>query len=311
MTALRPLENRDGMALILTILVVALLTITVFGLFHHSWIQSALAASFRDETKALYASRAGQMAARLILVEDAKNNIPRDALTDEWAQGAIPIPFGEGEYVFVTMMDESGKLDLNQLTSGRGYPAPRWIEIFRRLLVLLELDPALADAAVDWLDADSIPLPSGAESPYYQSLKDPYPAKNGKLDSLDELALVKGFEPKVINRIRPYVTVWSDGRINANTAPPLVLLALDENMTEQMARQIERVRAEKPFNSRGDIKRIPGMKDIYPRIALSIDVKSGFFSVESASTFNETTKTIRAVYQRSASGTTPLHYKVY
>lgn len=311
MRAIRPLKGTGGMALILTILVVALLTITVFGLFHHSWIQSALAASFRDETKALYAARSGQMAARLILVEDAKNNIPRDALTDEWAQGAIPIPFGEGEYVFVTMTDESGKLDLNQLTTGRGYPADRWIEMFRRLLVLLELDPALADAAVDWLDANSEPLPAGAENPYYQSLKDPYPAKNGKLDSIDELALLKGFTPEVINRLRPYVTAWSDGKINVNTAPSQVLLALDENMTEQMVRQIERVRAEKPFNSPADIKRVPGMADIYPRVALSIDVKSGLFSVEAASTFNETTKTIRAVYRRSAAGTETLYYKVY
>lgn len=307
----RILRGREGMALILTILVVAILTITVFDLFHHSWIQSALAAGFRDETKALYAARSGQMAAKLILVEDARNNLPSDALNEEWAQGTIPIPFDVDEYVFVSIKDESGKLDLNQLTTDRGYPNERWIKIFRRLLLYLELEPDLADTVVDWLDTNPEPLAAGAEDPYYLSLETPYRAKNGKLDSVDELALVKGFTPKVLGKLKPHVTVWSNGKININTASPAVLMALDDDMTEEMANGVVLVRATKPFNNIADIKRAPGMAEIYPKIALSISVKSDYFSVESSATFAETTKIIRAVYRRDALAANALYYKVF
>ena len=89
----RPLSNNCGMALILTITVVALLTIAVFDFFGKTWIQSALAASYRDGTKALYAARSGQAAGRLILMEDAKKGLPRDAgLTRIQSQGKHGIP---------------------------------------------------------------------------------------------------------------------------------------------------------------------------------------------------------------------------
>jgi len=307
----RPLKNEGGMALILTILVVALLTITVFDLFHHAWIQSALAAGFRNETKALYAARSGQMAARLILIEDAKKNIPQDTLDEEWAQGTIPIPFDDDEYVFVSIQDQSGKFNLNLLTSDRGYPQQRWIKIFRRLLENLDLDPNLSDAVVDWLDANHEPLPAGAEDGYYASIEKPYSAKNGKLDSVDELFMVKGFTPKVMKKLSPYVTAWSDGKINVNTAPPVLLASLDEDMTEEMARAIVRARAMKPFRNPVDVKRVPGVAEVYPKIALSIGARSSFFSVVSSATFGETTKIVRAVYRRSASGTEKKYYRVF
>jgi general secretion pathway protein K len=309
MRMVRPLANRLGMALVLTILVVALLTITVFDLFYDSWIQTALAAGYRDDTQAFYAARSGQEAAKLILIEDARSKIARDSLTEEWAQATIPLPIDD-EYAWIEIRDESGKINLNSLTTAKGYPNDKWIAIFSRLLRRLELDEEIADTLVDWMDINSVPRPKGAEDGYYSSLKTPYRAKNGKLDSVEELLLVKGFTPQVMDRLREHVSVWGSGKININTASGMVLWALDDDITREMVKGILRIRLITPFGKRDGIKSIPGMESAYPKIALTIDVTSNVYSVKSTATFNETTKIISAVYIRSATGVQTVYYKV-
>ncbi len=306
----RTLKNRDGMALIVTITVIALLTINVVSLFHTAWLQSVFAAGFRDETKAYFAARSGHTAAKKILIEDARKKIPLDTLSEEWSQGTIPIPFGD-DYAFVSIRDEASKLDLNALVSQRGYPQEKMIKVFERLLGKLDLAKGLADSLVDWIDSNSEPRTAGAEDGYYASLKIPYRPKNNKLDSIEELLMVKGFDQKIINDLRPYITVWSLGKININTAVPLVIWALDDSITEEMVNGLVRMRMTKPFRVKEDIKKVPGMAQVFPRISLFIDVKSDYFFVESMATINENTKTIRSVYLRKGESLRPLYYKVF
>ena len=303
------IKNQSGMALALVIVVMALLTIIVFDRLRESWIETAIAASYGNETKAFFAARSGQAAGRMILAEDAKRSPGYDALTEEWAYPSIPIPIDD-EYVFVSIGDEGGKLNLNSLTSSRGYPQKRTIAIFRRLLTNLEIDPDLADGVVDWIDPNDNLMPSGAESAHYLSLKNPYQAKNQKFDSVDELALVKGFEPEVMNILKPHITVWSNGKININTATPAVLLSLDEAMTEELAKTVSLYRSQRPVRKINDIKKIPGMADLYPALALVIDTKSDHFSVMSTATFDETTRSILAIYKRPSPLLTTVYYKV-
>ena len=304
-----PLARREGVALLLTVLIVSLLTITVSTQFHQAWIQSSLAAAYRDETKALYAARSGQEAARLILAEDANAAIPSDALNEEWAQTGIPLPI-DGTFAFISIADEAGKVNLNEMVTGRGYANDRQVELFTRLLARLDLDPGLAGPLLDWLDENAEPSPGGAEDGYYRSLEPPYAAKNARLDSVDELALVRGFTPEVIAALRPYVTVWGGDRINVNTAAAPTLLALSERMTEAMVEAILKTRAERPFASREQIRAIPGMEELYGELALLIDTRSDTFSVATTAAFDETSSSIFAVYRRSASGAAPLFHKV-
>lgn len=300
----------SGMALILAVTVVTLLTITVFDFFHHAWIQSALAAGYRDETRAFYAARAGQAAGRLMLIEEAKSGVPRDALTEELAQGLVSLPIDD-ELVSVTIKDESGKVDLNRLVTDRGYADDRWIGVFTRLLSHLELDEALADTLTDWIDENSEPRMRGAEEGYYLSLKKPYKTKNTRLDSVDELSMIKGFTPEVIAKLRPHVTVWSAGKLNVNTATDVALMSLDDSITQEMANSLIRERMTRSFTVREDIKRVTGWNDVYPKIALAIDTQSDVYSVESQATFGETTKIIRAVHRRSVVGAETLYQRLF
>lgn len=61
-----------------------------------------------------------------------------------------------------------------------------------RLLMIPGMTYELADAILDFIDADDMPRTNGCESEYYNALSPAYPAKNSPLESLDELLLVRG-----------------------------------------------------------------------------------------------------------------------
>jgi len=101
----------------------------------------------------------------------------------------------DGRYAGVRygLENESGKLNLNTLLAeGAEEQAPA------RLMALPGMTPEIADAILDWLDADATPRPLGAEGEAYGSLTPPYAPRNGPLASLDELLLVRGVTPELL-----------------------------------------------------------------------------------------------------------------
>ena len=96
---------------------------------------------------------------------------------------------GESRYqVRYGALDESGKLNVNALiaqdTTGQ--------VLYDALMKLPGMTEDVADAIVDWVDSDDSMREAGAESAYYQGLPQPYMAKNGPLNSIEELLLVRG-----------------------------------------------------------------------------------------------------------------------
>jgi len=56
----------------------------------------------------------------------------------------------------------------------------------------------VADAILDWIDEDDEPREFGAEVDYYSSLPTPYAPKNGPLDTVEELLLVRDITPYLL-----------------------------------------------------------------------------------------------------------------
>jgi len=103
---------------------------------------------------------------------------------------------------------------------------PELADAVPRLLVLLGLDPGLADALADWADADDAPRPRGAEREWYLAQTPPLVPRNAPFASVGELALVRGIDAAVLTRLRPFVTVAGEHAVNPNTASREVLLAV-------------------------------------------------------------------------------------
>lgn len=89
--------------------------------------------------------------------------------------------------------DEASKVNLN--TANRA----QLIRLFEQLK-LEDLTPEeLVDPLIDWRDKDDETISTqGAESSYYNTLDPPYKAKNGPLDTVEELLMIKNFDGRIL-----------------------------------------------------------------------------------------------------------------
>ena len=94
------------------------------------------------------------------------------------------------------VIDECGKINLNALM--RLDSSGKTAHDVLMALNLPNLTEDVINCILDWMDPDDDPRPYGAENDYYSSLNPPYQCKNGPLDSLEELLLVKGVTPQML-----------------------------------------------------------------------------------------------------------------
>jgi hypothetical protein len=92
--------------------------------------------------------------------------------------------------------DECGKININAVLKldkdGSGTQATSM------LMQLPNMTSDIAAAILDWIDEDSDTREGGAESEVYMAMDPPYSPKNGPLDSLEELLLVRGVTPDLL-----------------------------------------------------------------------------------------------------------------
>ncbi len=105
---------------------------------------------------------------------------------DEFTANYIPFRYG--------VSDESGKINLNTLIEAD----PSGEVALEILLSLPGMTDAIANAILDWIDEDEEIRPNGAESQSYSGRLPPYRAKNGRLNTLEELLLVRGMTPELL-----------------------------------------------------------------------------------------------------------------
>jgi general secretion pathway protein K len=296
------------MALVLTLLVLVLLVTAVLEFDRSTRTMVKAAGNFRDGMKAFHLATSGIAAAQALLKDDLVRHGGRDDLTELWATPLPPYPLGDGT-VAAWIQDEGGKINVNALVtpSGTKPSVPLQIEQLKRLFRLKGLDPAPVDAIVDWLDRDEIEEPSGAESAYYERLDRPYRCRNGRMDTLAELHLVKGISDEVYRTISPYLTVYTSGEsINVNTADPVVLQTLPvPGQGGAVAfplddEQVETIVDARPFAAKGDLSKVPGMTSaVVSQLLPRITVASSVFSVYAEGEANGVKKGVLAVVDRS------------
>jgi general secretion pathway protein K len=230
--------------------------------------------------------------ASLALLEDAAQN-SIDHLGENWAMGLPTLPV-EGGTIKVSIEDAQSRFNLNSV----GDPAS--LQVLKRLLEALRLDPQLANALVDWIDSDSIVSAGGAEDIDYLNLNPPYRAANRPMASVDELRLIRGFDAKTVAALLPYVTVLpvATNIINVNTASPKLLAALVQGLDLPTAQRIVENRLGKPFN---DINAFKSKLPQGPTQTMAgISVKTDFFLVTLDTSIGRHDRHSEALLQRSA-----------
>ncbi|MDP1768869.1 MAG: type II secretion system minor pseudopilin GspK [Nitrospirota bacterium] len=313
-----PRSDERGIALLLTLLVLTLLVALILEFDVEARREYRDAAAFRDNFKATVLARAAVQAARGVLqqdfIKDKKTGQFFDAPTDIWAFPISNYAIGDG-VLSAKIEDERGKLNLNELAAG-GDPIAKKAKVlrFKRLFELVQVNPDLVDAIVDWVDQDEVPEASGAESPYYQTLRPSYRAANAPLQTLLELRLIKGMTPDLIEKLSKVVTVYpqeGESRVNVNTANPLVLQALDPRISQGVASDIIQAR---PFKTIQDLDRVSSFEEVGKELRLQnlYDIKSDLFLARLIVSVNEVTRNGTVVLRRDANTgvSSVLYYRV-
>lgn len=300
--------NEKGFALLLSLLIIFLLVVMIFEADYQIRADLRAAGNFRDDLKAYYLARSGISAGEALLKDDAVNSSKYDGLDEFWAFPIPDYPLGDG-LLSGTIVDEERKINLNTLLIQGKTVDPARKEQLERLFVLLELNPELVDAIVDWVDPDDEPRTYGAESPTYQSREPGYRAKDGKMETLSELRMVQGITSDIYEKVAPYLTVYDTAGINVNTADRFVVQSFGLDETE--ARRLMEAR---PFET------APSFKELLPPDIHTEMTKDGrlnwfstgshFFTVQSIGQVNDTRKTATAVVRRQGSLTTLLYFRV-
>jgi len=99
--------------------------------------------------------------------------------------------------------------------------------LFRAVGVADEAAAALADAVMDWRDADRLRRLNGAEDADYAAAGLAYGAKDARFESVAELRMVLGMTPAIFAAVRDAVTVHHrHAWVNPAVASRPVLLAM-------------------------------------------------------------------------------------
>jgi general secretion pathway protein K len=269
--------RQHGVALITALLVVSLATVIAVAMANRQHIDVRLTANLVHGEQAYAYALAAEAWARVILRRDDTHS-DHDSLNEDWATALPPIAV-EGGQVSGRIEDMQGRFNINNLARKEGVDSESEVAYFRRLLEILNLDPNLTDALQDWIDADiNVRFPDGAEDENYLLGGIPYRAANRLLVDTSELRLVKGFDENAVRLLEPYVTALPQPtRINVNTAPPVVLLAMNKDLT---ASDVEALIAGRGDSGYPTVQAFMSQDALAGReLGEQVDVRSNYFLV--------------------------------
>jgi general secretion pathway protein K len=301
-----------GIALLATMLAVALMTILVVDFTTSSALGYRSAANQADELRALYLARSGIQVGIAVLerdsLSDAQQKTSYDSLSDVWAVPVPPIPI-EGGTVSVSIIDEARKLNINELYNLRSRQVDgKFAQVIARLFEGLGISTDLIPVIVDWLDPDSVDSPGGAEANYYLALKPPYEPRNGPMPTIGDLRALKGVDDATFMQLAQYLTATPEALVNANTASSEVLGALTPELSNspELVKEIIAARESRPFLTLTDIANLPGIGQFAPRLTPLLPTRSAYFTRIGEGQFAGARRRIYAVIRRNTNGSAML-----
>ncbi|MBI9076446.1 MAG: type II secretion system minor pseudopilin GspK [Desulfatibacillum sp.] len=273
-------KNQSGVALLMTLAVVALLVAVTVELHHRVRASVFSTEATRTRRQLDWTAQSGIALGMAMLVHDKKINT-LDSTQDDWAnqdkikEMLADFDFPQGK-VELEIKDLTGLIQVNALVkspNGQQFNTAQnelWDRFLRPIASLYEeLDvnatTDIINSMKDWIDSqddDAITGLNGAETDYYQGLDTPYNAKNNYFNSVSELLRVKGITPELFYGSEEIPGIWESitvygadpakknpveypGKINMGTAPLGVLRAMMPVGSEDLAESILEYREDR------------------------------------------------------------------
>jgi type II secretory pathway component PulK len=191
----------DGIALLIVMCAIFVLSILAAGLAFSMKVESKLAISTDTNQRLVWLGRSGVELARWVLAQEATIQ-PYDSLNQIWAGGTGSMgetnsalagislsnyQIGDGT-VSVKITDLERFANINTANDQNKF--------ILQALTIMGVDAGeisvVSDSIQDWVQPGDAPRIAGAKNEYYQGLSTPYNCKEAPVDDLSELLLVKG-----------------------------------------------------------------------------------------------------------------------
>jgi general secretion pathway protein K len=328
----RRTESSSGSALIIVLWVVGLLSVLIASFAFDAHVEARIISYYRRRTKAEYLSRSGLEIARMLMAKSRKVSEDDEDPEDLWLENAKRLKKGkvsglkkelsEG-IIMLDIIPEPARRNINSL----GGTPDLIVENLERILevggIPEDLWPELIESFLDWTDKDGVQRFDGAETEdYYETLEPPYQAKNGPLDTVGELLLIKGWsrtileggelkmdgiEGIMISGIGDLLTTYGSGKVNVNAASPRVLKTLpgvDDLVAGAIIEEREGFieedgeKEETPFkNAQELINRLP---DMNPALRDYVETDSSVYRITSIGEVSEVRREVWCIAEFDA-----------
>jgi general secretion pathway protein K len=288
--------KRDrGAAILLAMLIAALAAAVAATVFADQERWGRAVEYRRDQVQAQALALAGLQWARQIVEDDGRRS-DIDHLGEPWALALPPIPMEDGE-IRGAIADAQGRLNVNALGLA-GDSTPERIRL-ARLFAGAGAPGSTAEVVSDWIDEDVITREGGAEDAFYLAQPAPHLAPNAPLVRLAELTAAKGMTPRTVGALLPFMSALPQGTpVNVNTAPPVVLAAIVDDLTPERAEALLADRARKPFTTVAEFRaRLPSGAKLASDAGLA--VASSYFLITIDARQGTTHSRARALLHRS------------
>jgi len=292
-------------AILAVMLGIALMTLIVVDFAMTSGLGFVSAANQANELRAGYLARSGINIGLGLLATDARSDAqgqtPTDTLNDVWAVPFPPMPL-EGGNVSLSIVDETRKLPINSMVKN-GAPNVLAIAKVQRLFKILDVNTDLIQGIIDWITPSGANA-SGGGGDFYMRLIPPYQPRYGPMPTIGDLQMVKGFNEPIFNRVSRFLTVMPEPAVNANTASPQVIAALEPELMEdqKIVQEIVEARIIRPFTQPTDIMNLPGVGPVGQRLSQDLVMRSQFFTINGTGTYAGARKIITATFHRETNG---------
>jgi general secretion pathway protein K len=285
-----------GIALILVLWVLALLSVLVMEFCFTMRTETNITRNFKEGSQLSFYAQGGihRAVAELIYrsdpaIHNRRQNIQNiqnmktegsATMEEEWRVDGTPYPvsFRNGE-AEVKVRSESGRISLN------GAQDALLRKVMKYFVEAGEQRDVIIDSILDWKDPDDLHRLNGAENDYYRSLPEPYDCKNAAFDTVEEMMLVRGVTPELFFGrrgkeakegeaqgspaigFRDVFTVFSTAtNVDMNSAPLEVIIALF-GIPQETAKKVVESRQEQPFKNLEDLRlRVPELVPFLPEV---------------------------------------------
>ncbi|MBV7316699.1 type II secretion system minor pseudopilin GspK [Shewanella sp. NIFS-20-20] len=222
-------RRESGVALLVVLLIVAIIALLATEITSRNQLEVRRTLNLAQYDQAYWYAMSAEQLVKKVLKQDLDDSDGTVHLQQYWALADVVFPAEYGE-ISGKITDMRSCFNLNALSqksadTENGVPKmPLPTRQFQALLVALGMDDYSAERLShnlkDYVDADDVTSPYGAEDAEYEARTMPYRAANNLLQHRSELRAVIGFTQDVYQKLQPYVcAIPGDDRqlLNINT----------------------------------------------------------------------------------------------